>query len=91
MLVGLKRLVLTMPVLPWIEAALAYPGVRVLELTPAAAVDSTQLPGEFHRDPADRMLVATARALSCPLLTSDERILRYPHVAGVGPCGAVAS
>jgi PIN domain nuclease of toxin-antitoxin system len=64
----------------WIEQALAYPGVRLLYLTPRIAVESSHLPGTFHRDPADQIIVATARIRGCPLLTADARILRYPHV-----------
>jgi PIN domain nuclease of toxin-antitoxin system len=41
---------------------------------------STQLPGTFHRDPADQIIVATARYYDCPVLTADARILDYPHV-----------
>jgi PIN domain nuclease of toxin-antitoxin system len=79
-LVQLARLALPCPVLEWFEQALAYPGVQLLELTPRIAFESTRLPGEFHRDPADQILVATARVLDCPLATADERILRYRHV-----------
>jgi PIN domain nuclease of toxin-antitoxin system len=79
-LVELNRLELRCPVAEWIEQALAYPGIRFLYLTPRIAVESTQLPGEFHRDPADQMIVATARIRGCALLTADARILRYPHV-----------
>lgn len=79
-LVQVKRLVLTCPVQDWIDQALAYPGVRLLDLTPQIAVDSTQLPGEFHRDPADQIIVATARFYDCPLMTADSKILNYAHV-----------
>jgi PIN domain nuclease of toxin-antitoxin system len=79
-LVELKRLELGCPVAEWIEQAMAYPGVRLLYLTPRIAVESTQLPGTFHRDPADQIIVATARIRRCPLLTADARILSYPHV-----------
>jgi PIN domain nuclease of toxin-antitoxin system len=79
-LVELNRLVLRCPVAEWIEQALGYPGVRLLYLTPRIAVESTQLPGTFHRDPADQIIVATARIRSCALLTADARILEYPHV-----------
>jgi PIN domain nuclease of toxin-antitoxin system len=79
-LVELKRLELRCAVAEWIAQALAYPGVRLLYLTPRIAVESTQLPGAFHRDPADQIIVATARIRSCPLLTADARILCYPHV-----------
>jgi PIN domain nuclease of toxin-antitoxin system len=80
-LVELNRLVLQCPVAEWIEKALAYPGVRLLYLTPRIAIESTQLPGAFHRDPADQIIVATARIRRCPLVTADARILNYPHVS----------
>ena len=64
----------------WFEDALSYPGIHLLELTPEIAIESTQLPGEFHRDPADQMIVATARVYGCPLVTSDGRLLEYSHV-----------
>jgi PIN domain nuclease of toxin-antitoxin system len=79
-LVELNRLELRVPVTEWIEQALAYPGIRLLYLTPRIAVESTQLPQSFHRDPADQIIVATARIRRCPLLTADARILRYAHV-----------
>jgi len=60
--------------------ALNSPGTRLLELTPQIAVESTQLPGTFQRDPADQIIVATARIYNCPIVTLDERILAYPHV-----------
>ena len=43
------------------DTALAYPGIQVVELTAEIAIESTRLPGEFHRDPADQIIVATAR------------------------------
>lgn len=79
-LVELKKLILHCPVNDWLDTALHYPGIQLLTLTPAIVVESTQLPGEFHRDPADQIIVATARILDCPLLTVDDRILNYPHV-----------
>ncbi len=85
MLFDRGRLVASVGALEWIERAVKYPGVRLVELSPRIAVDSTTLPGDFHRDPADRILVATARALDCPLITADARILEYPHVRTVGP------
>jgi PIN domain nuclease of toxin-antitoxin system len=79
-LVELRKLELRCTISEWLEQALSYPGVRLLYLTPRIAVESTQLPGPFHRDPADQIIVATARIRSCPILTADARILRYPHV-----------
>ncbi len=55
--------------------------IRVcMELTPEIAIQSTRLPGKFHRDPTDRIIVATARVYDCPLITSDDKILEYVHV-----------
>lgn len=52
----------------------------MLPLTPEITVEACQLPGEFHHDPADEMIVATARLLKIPLLTADAKILGYSHV-----------
>lgn len=79
-LVELGRIELPDPVEVWMRRALAYPGIQLLDLTPAIAIESTQLPGSFHRDPADQIIVATARVLDCPLATVDTRILDYLHV-----------
>jgi PIN domain nuclease of toxin-antitoxin system len=49
-------------------------------LSPRIAVDATRLPEPFHRDPADRLLVATARTFGVPMLTVDAAIREYPHV-----------
>ena len=61
----------------WIEDALAAPGLTLAPLTPEIAVDSCALPGEFHRDPADQLIVATARVERAILVTRDSRILDY--------------
>lgn len=74
------RINLPIPVDEWLTKALAYPGIRLLGLSPQAAVASTQLPGVFHRDPADQIIVATARLYHCPLVTMDRKIRAYPHV-----------
>jgi PIN domain nuclease of toxin-antitoxin system len=79
-LVEVGRLGLSTPVEKWIEQAMGYPGIRLLDLSPEISVESTRLPGEFHRDPADRIIVATARIYNCPLLTADGRIIEYPYV-----------
>jgi PIN domain nuclease of toxin-antitoxin system len=80
-LVEYKRLILPCATLEWLEQALSYPGIQLLDLTPEIVVESTELPGEFHKDPADQIIVATARVHEVPLLSSDEKIARYPHVA----------
>ena len=79
-LVERGRLNLPCPVEEWFSQALAYPGIQFLELTPRICVESTQLPGDFHRDPADQIIVATARVYGFALVTMDNKILNYPHV-----------
>ena len=79
-LVERGRLTLPRAVTEWLDLALAYPGVQLLDLTPRIVVESTQLPDVFHRDPADQLIVATARVYDVPLVTLDGKIRDYPHV-----------
>ena len=79
-LVEKGRMQFTISTKEWLDVALAYPGVRLLDLTPTIAIESTQLPGEFHQDPADQIIVATARVWQIPLMTLDSKILKYVHV-----------
>lgn len=79
-LVEYERLKLPCPMEEWFDLALSYPGIQLVELTPEIAIKSTQLPGKFHRDPADQIIVTTAMVSNCPLVTSDDKILIYPHV-----------
>lgn len=77
MLESKGRIALRQPIQAWVDEALLTPGLQLVPLTPEIAVESTRLPGEFHADPADRILVATARLLGVPLLTRDSRIRDY--------------
>lgn len=86
-----KNLLLDRPLAEWLDEALDYPGIRLIPLTPRIVVESVQLPVPFHRDPADQLIVATARILDCPLLTVDEKLLGYAHVRatdGAAPRGS---
>jgi PIN domain nuclease of toxin-antitoxin system len=80
MLVAHGRLVLSMDVSNWLATVAAIDAVRFYPVDEEIAAKSVELPGPFHKDPADRMIVATARKLAVPLLTKDEKILSYPHV-----------
>jgi PIN domain nuclease of toxin-antitoxin system len=71
------------PLEDWMGAALSEPRIRLIPLTPEIAIESTRLPRPFHRDPADQIIVATARVLGASLLTADRKIRRYPHVSTV--------
>ncbi len=79
-LVERGRLILPLPVGEWLQQASTEPGVVLIPLSPRIAAESTQLPGLFHRDPADQIIVATARVLGCPLVTLDAKIRDYPYV-----------
>jgi PIN domain nuclease of toxin-antitoxin system len=68
------------PLEKWIEAASATDGLRLWELTPPILIESCRLPAPFHGDPADQMIVATARHHGAVVITKDERIRRYEHV-----------
>ncbi|MDB5099285.1 MAG: hypothetical protein JWM80_3706 [Cyanobacteria bacterium RYN_339] len=83
MLEAKGRLALDGPVLAWVERALAAPGVQLAPLTPRIAIDSTALPGELHGDPADRLIVATARQHDALLVTRDAKLLGYGFVSTV--------
>lgn len=78
-LVESNKLILSCSVDEWLAAALACPGVQLLNLTIPIVLESTKLTG-FHRDPADQIIVATARIYGCPLLTADAKIQAYPDV-----------
>ena len=75
MLQSLGRIRLALPLREWLEKAVAPPLVRRQGISPAIAAEVAALPDTFHRDPADRILVATARVLGATLLTQDRRIL----------------
>jgi PIN domain nuclease of toxin-antitoxin system len=76
-LAAANRIDLEMDVRVWAAQALAFPGLRLKALSPSIAIESTHLPGEIHRDPADRILIATARLSGSSIVTGDERILQY--------------
>ena len=80
MLIQKGWLVLNMELERWFDEITKIDGVRFLPADNEIGVKSTMLPGDFHKDPADRMIVATARALAAPLVTADEKIINYEHV-----------
>lgn len=83
MLVRKGRLALTIDVNDWIRLAEQLPAIAFVPVNNNIAARSTMLPEPLHGDPADRMIVATARALGCPLITSDHKLLEYAHVESV--------
>jgi PIN domain nuclease of toxin-antitoxin system len=83
MLVSANRLMLAMPLDEWLETVSSIDKVSFVAVDPQIGVESTRLPGEFHKDPADRMIVALARHLNAPLVTADAKILTYKHVRSI--------
>ncbi len=77
LLVDTRRIELDLPIEAWITRFLARPGIEALPLGHSAASRSYRLYQLEHRDPADRLLIATAIELACPLVTYDEHILRF--------------
>jgi PIN domain nuclease of toxin-antitoxin system len=67
----------------WINSALDMPKFRLVPLSPVLAYRSTVLPQPFHNDPADQIIVATAREENATILTKDERILSYKNVRSI--------
>ena len=78
-----KQLVLDRPLDQWLDVATTMPGLHLAELTRPILVDSCQLPQPFLGDPADQILVATARRDNAVLVTKDRNIRRYAHVRSV--------
>ena len=68
----------------WFHRALGGPGIHLAPFTPEIAIDASHLPGDLHADPADRLLIATARQMNLPIVTGDRRILAYAEAGHVG-------
>ncbi len=78
-----EKIRLARPLLAWVNDAIDAIAGETLSLTHEHAAEAYRLPPPFHRDPCDRILVAAARVEGLTLVTADEAILRYPHVASL--------
>jgi PIN domain nuclease of toxin-antitoxin system len=67
----------------WLSEAMRMPKFRLVPLTPAIACRSTILPQPFHDDPADQIIVATAREENATIISKDQLIRDYPHARSV--------
>lgn len=83
--VSIGKIRLSVPVARWLTDATA--GLTLLDLPLDVVVDATGLPGDFHKDPADRFIVATARAHRLRLVTADAAILAYGRAGHVEVLG----
>ena len=77
MLAARHRISLSLPVSSWRDMVLESAGISELAVTGDVGIESVLLPGRLHEDPADRLLIATARLQGLRLITGDERILEY--------------
>ncbi len=75
-LYNLKRLSFHLPLRDWLEVATAPPLVQRVGISPAIAAAVAALPSSFHRDPADRIIIASAQLLGATLLTHDKQIIQ---------------
>ena len=80
MLVSKERLVLTMDVHDWLAEIAKIPCIQFVPIEVDVAEASARLPGDFHKDPVDRLIVALAQSQNAPLITGDRKLLNYPHV-----------
>lgn len=77
------QLVLDRPLDDWLDLATTRPGLRLADLTVPILVESCRLPSAFHGDPADQLIVATARDDEGLIVTKDRKIREYAHVRSV--------
>ena len=75
-----RQLVLDRPLRAWLDVAMSAPGLQLLELTPNILIESCQLPAPFQGDPADQIIVASARQHQAVLVTKDRSLRAYGHV-----------
>ena len=85
------RIRLDLSAAAWMTRLLARPGIVAVPLSVKAAASAYALEGLEHRDPADRMLIATAIELACPMVSYDERIVAFGEREGRQQGFAVAS
>jgi PIN domain nuclease of toxin-antitoxin system len=83
MMVTRSRINLTISPDEWLDYAVHKTGLTILHLNSKITLESCNLPGKFHKDPADRIIVATARVSRSQLITKDQKIIEYPHVTTV--------
>jgi PIN domain nuclease of toxin-antitoxin system len=83
MMVTRGRIKLSISPDEWLDYAINKTGITILHLNSKIALESCNLPGDFHKDPADRIIVAATRVSRSKLITKDQKIIDYPHVTTV--------
>ncbi len=80
LLVDKERLKLSIDIRDWVRKTESLPFVRFMPVDNTISLRSITLPGQFHPDPADRIITATAMTMGLPLVTKDNKMISYPHV-----------
>ena len=83
MLTSRERVRFDRPVRQWVMEALDKPGIQLLQLSPEIAIEAAELPASMHKDPADRMIVASARVEHLMLITCDQPMLAFAKATGL--------
>jgi len=79
MLINKKKAAISIPIHEWLNKVLSIPGLNIIDLSLTILVESCNLPDFDHKDPADRMIIASTREIDGHLLTFDKRILEYAN------------
>ena len=79
MLINKKKAAISIPINEWLNKVLSIPGLNIIDLSLTILVESCNLPDFDHKDPADRMIIASTREIDGYLLTFDKRILEYAN------------
>jgi len=80
LLVARNRLTLTIDVSDWINKSESLPFINFIPVDNMIALRAVHLPGSFHNDPADRIIIATGLTMGAPIVTKDDRIMNYSHI-----------
>ncbi len=80
LLIQKGRLELSIDIRDWVRKTEGLPFVRFIPIDNTIALRSVSLPGDFHADPADRIITATALSMGIPLVTKDKKIIDYPYI-----------
>lgn len=77
MLASKNKITFSVSLKEWIDSLLSIPGLNLVNLSPSILIESCNLTNLDHKDPADRMIISTARNLNAHLMTADQKILDY--------------
>lgn len=80
MLASKGKIVINIPIKEWIEKLMATLNIRLIDLSPNILIESSVLPNYEHKDPADRIIIASVRSTNSQLMTFDQKIINYANL-----------